>query len=164
MVRKMSAIILALIVTISCFATTGLCASYSVYSNGSISSTYITYFKDIISGQSINSDYVAFRSSQYEYILAVGNIDYDGTFKGNGAIKIYTFDTESSNYNQNLRYTISSDSNFSLSRGETVVYSNLGDYPQLIERGSHYEVITAVLVGVCMCSVVIGRIFFYRKS
>ncbi len=163
MVRKISAILIALIVLIGCTATTGLCANYNAYTNGSISSTYITYFKDIVSGQSINSDYVAFRSSQYEYILAVGNIDYDGTFNGNGAIKIYTFDTESSNYNQNLRYTITSDSNFSLSRGETVVYSNLGDYPQLIERGSHYEVITAVLVGVCMLSCVIGRIFYYRK-
>lgn len=163
MVRKITALIIAQIVLICCFATSGQCANYDVYENGTISSTYITYYKDILSGQSIMDDYVGFRSGQYTYTLAVGDLEYNGSFTGNGNIKVYTFDTQSSGYNQALKYTVSQDNNFSLNSSDTVLYSNLGDYPQLIERGANFEVFTAILLCICMCSIVINRIFYYRK-
>lgn len=163
MVRKISALLVALIVLFGAVAPIGQCATYSTYANGNISTTYTQYFKDILSGKSILDDYVAFRSSQYEYVMAVGDIDYNGNFKGNGEVKIYTFDTESSNYNSILTYSVSTDSNFTLNQGNTVIYSNLGEYPQLIERGANFEVIQTILFSIMLISVVISRIFYCRK-
>lgn len=159
MVRKIRRVFFATMLLICCVATSVHGANYETYSNGNLSSTYVTYFKDIISGQSIMNDYVAFRSGQYTYTMAVGNLNYGGDFSGNGKVKVYTFDTESSNYNQNLTYTVTTDSSFYLEPSVSVIYSNLGDYPQLIERGANIETINTILLCVALLSVVIGRVF-----
>lgn len=159
MVRKIGSYIVAIVLFVTCFASQTHAATYEVYETGNLSTTYITYFKDIISNQSMLSDYVAFRSGQYTYTLAVGDLDFDGDFYGNGKIKIYEFDTESSGYGSNLTYAVTNDSNFELLTSNTILYSNLGDYPNLIERGANIETIQTILLGILMCSIVINRVF-----
>lgn len=163
MVRKVISIIVAMLVITSCLATVSQASTYNVYENSTISSTYITYFKDILSGQSILSDYVAFRSGQYEYTLAVGDLDYNGNGSYSGEVKTFIFDTQTSGYNSNLRYTVSQDNSFNLNSNDCVLYSNLGDYPQLIERGSNIETIQTILICIIILSIVINRVFYYSK-
>ena len=164
MVRKVISILVAILLVTSCTATVTQAATYNVYENSTISSTYITYFKDILSGQSILSDYVAFRSGQYEYTLAVGDLEYNGNGSYSGDVKTFVFDTQTSGYNSNLRFTVSQDNSFNLSSNDCVLYSNIGDYPHLIERGANIETIQTILICIILLSIVINRIFYYRKS
>lgn len=136
-------------------------ALYSIY-DGSISSSYVTYFKDILAGVPFNKNYVAFRSGQYTYTMVVGELEYNGnslTLIGDG--KEYIF-TTSSGYNSYPTYNVYDITSFSLSLGDYLVYSDLGDYPQLMERGEKYEVFTAVLLCVALLCIVVGRFFRSR--
>lgn len=152
MVRKIIifALFSVLIITLSlpCFA-------YSVYTDGNISSTYLTYFQDILSGLSPLDDYVFFRSGQYDYTLIVGDLTYaDSVFSGKD-YTAYTISTNSgtSAYSSVYKYTVTSGSNFSLSVGSYLVYSNLGSYPILEDRSSVYGYATLfllVVIAVCM--------------
>lgn len=102
-------------------------AMYSIY-DGSISSSYVTYFKDILAGVPFNKNYVAFRSGQYTYTMVVGELDYNGnslSLIGDG--KEYIF-TTSSGYNSYLTYNVYDITSFSLSLEDYLVYSDMGDY------------------------------------
>lgn len=161
MVRKITSIILVCLVSICCFATSTQAVDYDVYESGTLSSTYTTYFKDILSGQSILSDYVAFRSGQYTYTLVVGDLDYNGSFSSSDTVKVFEFDTQSG-YNSYTKYTVAEENSFYLNTIDTVVYSNLGDYPHLIERGANIETINTILLFVIFLSFVISRFFRSR--
>ena len=93
---------------------TSYAATHSVYENGTISSTYITYFKDIVSGIGFNDNYVAFRSGQNEYIMIVGDLEFSNdTISLSEQGKIYRFYAESSSYNSYYRYDYDSIDNLS---------------------------------------------------
>ena len=90
MVRKTITVILLVLVAVS--AMCGTAQAYSIY-EGTISSTYTTYFKDILSRQTIFTDYVCFRSGQNQYVMVVGDLEYSNNrfvLSGNGSV--YTFD------------------------------------------------------------------------
>ena len=163
MVRKIAAYLcgIGLIAAILCAPVQA--ATHSVYENGNLSTTYITYFKDILSGAKFNDNYVAFRSGQYEYTLVVGELENEnGVISLVGDGKEYVFSTESSGYNSQYYYYVNDLTEFSLSTGNYIVYSDTGDYPELIERGAKYEMLSAVLLCIALLSVVIGR-FFRRR-
>ena len=137
-------------------------ATHSIY-DGTISSTYITYFKDTISGIGFNDDYVAFRSGQNEYILIVGELNYtNGLISSVGQVKQYRYYSEGTNYSSQSRYDVKELNSFSLQLDNYIIYSNLGDYPQLVERGEQYEMLSVLLLSVFGISYVIKRIFFKR--
>lgn len=127
---------------------------YTVYSEGTLSSTYVTYFRDIISGVKPNDKYVAFRSGQYSYTLAVGDLSLSGTsISSTGTVKLYVYESTSSGYSSNYTYNVSEVSDFKLNVGNYIIYSNLGDFPMLEERGVIYEYTTlyiAIIIGLCM--------------
>lgn len=139
-------------------------ATHSVYDGGNLSSTYTTYFRDILSGTSILDNYIAFRSGQYEYTMIVGNLEVqDGIVTLSESGKEYVFYTETSGYNSQYRYNVNEITDFSLEIGDYIIYSDIGDYPELIERGAKFEILACITLCVLMLCIVISRIFYYRK-
>lgn len=161
MVRKVSALacVLALIFA---FGMTAQAAEYTPY-DGNPSTTYITYFKDIVSGIGFKDNYVAFRNGQNEYIMIVGQLEYNNgvfTLVGQGeSYRMYQEGTYNSNYVYEYNDNIT---NVSVRTNNRLIYSDIGNYPQLVERGAKYEILTAVLVCIALLGVVIGRIFRKR--
>ena len=163
MVRKIICFVcsLGLIAAILCGPVQA--ATHSVYDEGTLSTTYTTYFKDIISGAKFTDNYVAFRSSQYEYNLVVGELEYNnGVISLVGDIcKEYRFYSTSTNYNSQYRYSVDTLSEFSLNTDNYILYSDVGDFPQLVERGAKYEMFTTLLLCIVLLCIVFGR--FFRK-
>lgn len=136
---------------------------------GTISSTYLDYFEGIADKLSYREHYVAFRSSQYEYLMAWGEgLSYDGyQFKGSALsyCRIYTGSGSS-----NMSVTFGSDTVY-LTPGTGFVYSDLDRFASLTEGGTRLEFTTllfavgfAVVYGVChdLFDYVMQHI--YRKS
>lgn len=159
MVRKIiiACCIVAIITSVLC--TPLFAATHSVYTEGNLSTTYVQYFKDILSGANINDDYIAFRSGQYSYTMVVGDLDISGdtvSLKDSGVI--YTF-TQSGNYNSTYSFNYSNINQFSVNVGDNIIYSNVGHYPHLIERSAHIETLTLVLLSAMCVFVLVTRIF-----
>lgn len=129
----------------------------SIYTDGNISNTYTTIFEDIIMSESITKDYVYFRSGQNDYTLVTGDLKFEGgTFSNVGKYKRYTISNSGNNYsNTRYKYVVTShdgSSTFNLPVSDYLVYSNLGNFPTLVERGSTYElstIILAIVFGIC---------------
>lgn len=130
---------------------------------GNMNTTYVTYFRDILAGRSIQEHYVAFRSGQYEYIMVTGKLAFDGTTFTLGEVgTMFTISAADSGYSSVYTYQTSEVTDFTLTPSDMMVYSDLGSYPQLEERTQRYEILTAVMLGILMLGSVIGR--FFRKG
>lgn len=121
---------------------------------GTISSTYLDYFEGIADKLSFREHYVAFRSSQYEYLMAWGqDLLYDGyQFKGSALSYCRIYTGSGSN---NMSVTFGSDTVY-LTPGTGLVYSDLDHFASLTEGGTHLEFIAllfavgfAVVYSVC---------------
>ena len=143
------------------FGATANAQSYTVY-EGNPSNTYITYFRDIIGGLSFKDDYVCFRSDQYQYVMVTGDLNYsNGNFSLNNTGKVYTFESNN-NYNSYYSYNVSTIDSLSLNASDKIIYSNLGDFLHLEERGARYEIIQTLLMCiVCVCFII--RCIFYKR-
>lgn len=163
MVRKISKIIICVIVCCACLSSTTHAIDYTVY-DGSFSNSYVTYFRDILSNVSILENYVCFRSSQYQYVMIVGDIQYqDNQFLIPDVATVYTFDI-ANGYNSNTTYSVSEIKESRVfNENNFIIYSNMGNYPQLESRGDKFETLqTIIIVTACLC-VVLRSIFYYRK-
>ena len=148
--------ILALLVIVCTFGATA--QAYSPY-DGTMSNTYVQYFKDILADKNLTDNYVAFRSGQYEYIMVVGDLEKnENTIALVGSGVMYKF-TSSSSYNATYSYTYSNIDDFTLDLTDDIVYTDLGDYPQLIERSARLEEITLIILGVFGLFTIVRRIF-----
>lgn len=149
---------------ISCgFTAVTQAYTHSIYESGNISTTYIQYFRDIVSGIGFNDNYVAFRSGQYTYTLIVGDITYQGNdFISNDTVKCYEF-TTNTGYSSSYVYDVTELENFSLNTTNELLYSDLGDYPQLIERGAKFEILTTFIMCVALLCAFIRGLWFCRK-
>lgn len=128
---------------------------------GTISDTYLEYFRGITEKLSPSVHYVVWRSGQYSYTLAYGsNVSLSGDlFVGNcDYVEIYR---NASAYSSDWYVEHGTDS-LSLSAGSLFIYSDLGMYPRL-ERGLRYGEEMAVLVAICVATVFVlaSRIFDY---
>lgn len=163
MVRKMnkSVMIIFCVVMLLC-ATCGTAAAaeYDVY-EGNISSSLTTYAKDILPNANIKDNYVFFRSGQYTYDIIVGDLLYENgvfTLADNG--KQYTIDTQTSSFTNNYyTYSVKEITDFTLTTGNCIVYSDLGDFPELEERSAKFEIIQTCTICVACLFVVIRSIF-----
>lgn len=158
-------VVACMLVLIFGFAVSAQAATHTVYENGNISSTYLTYFKDILPGVPFSHNYVAFRSGQYSYTMVTGDIEYNEstrTFTLQGEGHVYVFEQTSNNYNSYYTYDDGSISNFSVQANDSVLYSDVGSYPQLMERGAKYEMLTAVLICIALLGYVVSRFFRSR--
>lgn len=159
MVRK-SKIICGLVLALALILAVPVSASaYEVYTEGNISSTYTAYFRDIVASASSFDDYIYWRSGQYEYSLVVGDLDYSGgVFSSDDACTHYIF-TTSSGYNSSFSYRTVEINDFSLSVGDAFVYSNLGNYPNLTDRGDFYALASLLLLLVALCMYLVRSVF-----
>lgn len=152
-----------MLVLITALCGTVQAATHTVYDNGSLGTTYITYFKDILSGTDFRDNYVAFRSGQYSYSLIVGELENNnGVISSLSPVKEYRFYTESSGYNSQYQYSVTDLNNFSVNTDNNIIYSDCGDFPELIERGAKFETLNTILLVIFMLSFVIYRIFRKR--
>lgn len=158
MVRKIIIFLLAL-----SLISVPIQASAAEIYDGNISSTYTSIFEDVANKKvGLLDDYVFFRSGQYTYDLVVGDIEFSsGKFVSNETVQIYSISTESSGYNSSYVYSTTSQDGFSLSPTNQLIYSNLGDYPDLIERSNYYEVFIALLLLVALCLYLLRSIFSF---
>lgn len=125
---------------------------------GTINTTYLTFFKDIVSGISIFDDYVFYRSGNSDYCMVVGDIELNGTtFELLGEGKQYEISQVNGGAGTNSYYSlsVSAVSDLSIRARDYLVYSNLGHYPRLEERGVVYEfaMLTAFII-FCACCLV----------
>lgn len=156
MVRKM----ILVICTLAALAAVPLGASAATVYDGNISTTYITIFRDIVGKIDLKDDYVFFRSGQYEYSLIAGDLTFDGsTFNADEATQ-YVIVTNSS-YNSSYEYSTGAIRSWSLTPGTALIYSSLGHYPTLVERGDQYELSTLFMLGVILCVLIIRPIFSF---
>ena len=133
-----------------------LMSSYSGVYDGSISTSVLAYFRGMTEKLPPSSHYVLFRQSQYIYRLVYGeNLVCNGNrFTGTDMMYI-TYDTRD--------YVLSSgnEGTFSLSAGNYIVYSDIGDiYPVLVEGVKNYEFKALLFLCTMYLLFVIVRSFF----
>lgn len=139
-------------------------STYTPYTDGNIGTTQLQYFRDIVTGLSINDNYVAARTGRYEYKLFTGDIKYsNGKFIGSvqgSVITVYTINTDTNSYGTYI-YTVTTDNNFTFNASNYLVYSNLGDYPQLEERSVIYEFSTFFIIAVVALCALLRSLFSF---
>lgn len=149
--RKMTLVLLACLLLVPL----GTAKASAVY-DGTISTTYLTIFKDALASVPVTDDYVFYRSDEYEYVMVTGDIEYNGTmFQMFETGTAYILNYQTSGYNQPNYYhwDVVEYVGFGLDPTDHLVYSNLGDFPRLEGRGDVYEFSTLVLcasVSLCM--------------
>ena len=133
------------------------------YQDGNISTTYTAIFEDIASKLKLTDDYVFYRSGQYEYKMYTGELRISGTTISGSGLKSYTITTGTGSYNQNntYQYSVQENQSLTLNCGDDLVYSNLGDYPNLIERGDNIETALLLLGGIAFVCFLTSRIFSF---
>lgn len=105
--------------------------------DGTISATYVDLGRDCLWGLHWFDNYVFWRSGQYQYTFAYGDISFsDGRFSSSSC-SILTINAPTS-YSGALTVESSSDS-LSLNTNGRLVYSDLGDFPSLDSRKYIYD-------------------------
>lgn len=125
--------------------------------DGNLSSTYITYFRDIDIG--FFDDYVCWRNGDYSFMMFVSDsLEISGSGFSSGAGKLYEFYL-TGNYNNTQHYRQSDINNFTLNNNNHyVIYSSLGTYPKL-ERSLRYEKLEINLLFTACLFTLIGIIY-----
>lgn len=112
--------------------------------DGTLSSTYVDLGRDCLWGLHWFDDYVYWRSGQYTYSFAYGDISFSNGVFSSSSCTILTINAPTS-YSGALTVTSSSDS-LSLNTGGKLVYSNLGDFPALDSRKYIYDEVMYIAV------------------
>lgn len=137
-----------------------LLSSYSTPYDGTISTTYTTYFSGVVEKLPPSSHYVLFRSDQYNYRLVYSDdlTFQNGRFFADSAkfVNYYV-----GNYNSRTQVTQGTEGAFSLSSNGYPVYSDVGDlFPALYEGVKGYEFKTLLFCSVLFLLFTVARSFF----
>lgn len=135
-------------------------AVYPNVDDGSMSTSIVQYFKDIVVKLPYGTKYVLFRESDYSYRLVYGkDLDVSGTrFTGTGLDYVRYYRTSS---NSVYYFATGHEGDFSLSTGGMLVYSNVGGmYPVLIGGVYTYEIQTVLFVLVLTLLLAVCKSFF----
>ena len=162
MVRKIICTV-AMLALICAVGTTAQAATHTVYP-GELPSDVITYCRDIISGIGLSDNYVVFRSGEHTFVMITGSLDFNEetktfTLSGDGHEYIFSRSGDPDDF---YTYDNGYIEDFSVSAADSVLYSDLGYYPQLMERGAKYEILTTILLSVGLLGIVIGKFFCTR--
>ncbi len=161
MVRKILTIFVCLLVFCAAMcgttqaATNGNNSNY-VCSNLPIETSVVEFFKSFDSEISLNDNYVLFRLNEDTYIFVIGDLKFNENKKivCNSVCSIYNYQPNINNLTFNTECN-----NFELDCSNCVVYSNLGHYPELINRGDKVEEITLFIIVIALLCVIVFRIF-----
>lgn len=134
--------LIAILIVMTCVATarTSNIFAYEVYNQGTISSTMVNYYNGILN-QHMVEDYIIWRNSQYEYCLAIGEINKRGSTYSGSSIKVFTINSNVG-YNETYRVNSTIVGSFSLPNPNNyLIYTNIKDsgMPDVIERSDYLE-------------------------
>ena len=157
MVRRAIRVLCAVCALAALLALPAAASAYTVYQDGNISSTYTTIFRDLMPKRKIQEDYLFFRSGAYEYVMLVGELEYEnGVFFGD-AVTEYRIVTNSG-YNNNYEYSVREVANAALAPGTSLVYSNLGQYPELQEQRDYLLFAQIFMMFVYLCLILLAPV------
>lgn len=108
---------------------------YSSYTPSyGVGTSNLELFRGVVYTLPYGQHYVYFRTGQYDYRLAYSkDLSLSGTTFTGTNVTLITYNTYYTSGSQPT-YTYSSQSSFSLSAGNYLVYSDLGYYPALTDR------------------------------
>lgn len=125
-------------------------SSHSVNGDYGVGSSNVSLFAGVVSKLPYGEHYVYWRDSQYVYMLAHGkDLKYQGGRFTASQVQTVTYNSYSG-YNSQATFLQGSDSNFSLAPGNYLVWSDLGDYPQLETGKGEREYVQAAVVGMAV--------------
>lgn len=131
-----------------------LYSSHSVPSDYGVGTSNINIFGPVASKLPYGTHYVYWRESQYEYRFAYGkSLEFDGSHFLGDSVEVVTYRTNTG-YGSQATFVYSTESNFTLSPGSYLVWSDLGHYPTLYERGVQ-DYVHAACIGLAV-------LFLYR--
>lgn len=132
-------------------------ALYAAVSNYNLGTTNLAIFEGVVEKVPFGQHYVYWRDSEYRYCLAVGSLTVSGsTFSSPESVTVYTYERHYTSGDSYYTWTVSTDNAFSLSCGNRLVYSDIGDYPAISGREvSKYDAVTAY----CAVGVVLFALF-----
>ena len=118
----------------------------NISSSYGVGTSNITIFGPVASKLPYGTHYVYWREDQYTYCFAYSStISFEnGRFSGQD-VTVITYETYNS-YNSQATFTTAQESSFSLSPGNYLVWSDLGNYPTLYERGGEDYAKTACII------------------
>jgi hypothetical protein len=112
-----------------------------------VGTSNISIFGPIASKLPYGVHYVYWREGQYEYCLAYSaDLVLTGSRFRAASATVVTYTTSTGSYQSQATFTTASDTNFSLDAGNYLVWSDLGDYPTLYERGGEDYAKTACII------------------
>lgn len=162
MVWKRAVVSFCICAVIAALPLTAHAETYSVYTEGTISSTYIDIFEGLANQIGVKDDYVFFRSGQNGYVCCIGDLSFAGGVFSCEEGTLYELSPSSgSSYNATYKYTVKDVSDLTVNTSNGLVFSNLGGYPDFVERGSNYEVLTLLFLFVAFFCYLLRSIFAY---
>lgn len=129
----------------------------AVVSDFNLGTTNLTIFEGVVEKVPFGHHYVYWRDSEYRYCLAVGPLTVSGTtFSSAEPVTVYTYERHYTSGDSYYTWSVSTDNVFSLSCGNRLVYSDIGDYPTIAGKEvSKYDAVTAY----CAVGVVLFALF-----
>ena len=113
---------------------------------GTISTSVYQYFRALAANLPFGQHYVFFREDRYRYFLAYSDeLEVSGDTFSAPSVRYWRFDTETG-YNEFDELTQGTESNFEVSAGTAMVYSDLDPFPPLYEGVKEYEVKALLLL------------------
>lgn len=129
---------------------------------GTISTTYVTFFRDIASTLPVSHDYVMLRTGDNTYKMYSGDFINEGEdfyMQGDGYVHTINYNSSSGYGNYYYSYSVDTTSDVTLSSNGQLIYSNLGGYPSLTERSASIEYATFIAVFALCIGFVLHSIF-----
>lgn len=135
-------------------------ATYNPSSAYWLGTSNVGIFQGFLSKIPLDSHYVYWRDSQYVYKFAYGDLLYNNqSFVGNGRVTVLTYSSYSGTGSYPY-WSVSQDSSFRLNVGSSLVYSDLGPYPELsLERQViRHEAVQTVFLVSCAIFFLVDRL------
>ena len=124
----------------------GIMVTADISSQYGLGTSNISIFGPIASKLGYGVHYVYYREGQYKYCLAYSpSLSLNGTNFTGENVTVVTYSTSTSTYSQ-ATFTVTEEANFTLSAGSFLVWSDLGNYPTLYDRGTEDYAKTACVI------------------
>lgn len=129
--------------------------NYPTYEDGFPADQYVLWASRFLNKVGLMEHYVFARTGQYQYIMAIGDIDSAFT----GSATVYVLNLARSGYDYS--YLVYEDSSFSLTRGQALVYSSYDGFPSLPGYDRSVDLLfLSSLVIMCGLGVWLARLVF----
>ena len=137
--------------------TTEVAVLSAVVSDYNLGTSNLTIFEGVVEKVPFGQHYVYWRDSEYRYCLAVGPLTVSGTtFSSAEPVTVYTYERIYFGGDSHYEWSVSTDNAFTLSCGNRLVYSDIGNYPSIAGKEvSRYDAVTAY----CAVGVVLFALF-----